>query len=162
MNNNSFVNNVSKLPKAKIVKNILCSRGRFESLIPLIVFSYLLRYINDIEELSNCQCSSDWRRTYIKYFSVFIILLNLLLLILGNDLFCIFKSLKFIAYMILPLTLIQIYALFTYVKHLEKEGCKCATEENLHKFAKYLGWFQIILLIVVIAMIIMNIVLIRN
>ena len=113
----------------------------FIIIVNLIIASTILYYVFQLEKLSNCDCSQDWRRQYVKYYFVFIVLLMLVSLFTGIRI----KN-KAILVFLQVILLIQILALFTYIRKLQKE-CKCATELDLYLFAKYYSWLQMIILV---------------
>mgnify|MGYP006992674120 CR=1 FL=1 len=93
--------------------------------------------------MTDCDCSKDSRRDYIKYFFGFVILYNLFVIMRGDyvkhELFIILYS---------AALLIQIYYLYTYVRDLEKKNCECHLV-NIHVFAQYYSIFQLVFFMVV-------------
>ena len=112
-------------------------------LITIVIAGFLYYYVVTLESMTDCDCSKDSRRDYIKYFFGFVILYNLFVIMRGeyvkHELFIILYS---------AALLIQIYYLYTYVRDLEKKNCECA-QGNIHEFAKYYSIFQLVFFIVV-------------
>ena len=52
------------------------------SLIAIAINAYLLDYILRLEK-RDCECSNHWQRDYIKYFSIVIIVISVLMIILA-------------------------------------------------------------------------------
>jgi len=113
-------------------------------LISIVISGFLYYYVVTLESMTNCECSKDPRRDYIKYFFAFVILYSLFVILTGryikNELFIILYS---------AALLIQIYSLYTYVRDLEKNNCECA-QGNIHEFAKYYSIFQVVFFIIVV------------
>ena len=95
-------------------------------LINLILFSYVLKL-----EREKCDCSDNWMRDYIKYYTSILVILSLITLIvpvfLGSKTPKIMKSLAFFIRMVVLLaTLVQVYVVFTYSQALNCNKKKCA------------------------------------
>jgi hypothetical protein len=82
----------------------------------LIVLSWILK----IEK--SCDCSVDWRRDFMKYYSVGALLLALVFI--ANPKMAFHPSVL----IILPLYLMYMYAVLTYIPSLHKTGCDCAVK----------------------------------
>ena len=86
---------------------------------------YILCYIFMLHQ-NKCQCSIDWRRDYIFYFSLFYIF-SLVCFLLLPEIF--HQNLHLVVWskVILGiLLLVNIYCLYSYTKKLEDEDCQCA------------------------------------
>ena len=103
-------------------------------LLSIVVAVIVLTYVFKLEETS-CECSKDWRRDYIKYYSMatlgligLIVLLGLLKLDLGkNAVVRVVLTVVSFAWMVATLT--NIYAMFTYTQQLvAKQQCECSTQ----------------------------------
>ena len=99
-------------------------------LINLILFSYVLKL-----EREKCECSDDWKRSYIKYYTSILVILSLIVIILpvflGNKTPKNIKPLTtFIRVIVLLATLVQVYVVFTYSQTLNciKKKCECSND----------------------------------
>lgn len=95
-----------------------------------------------------CNCLVDWRNTYIKYYCIAVIVLNLMVFFLNGSLDPAVRGL--VVFSILIAGLIYLYALYTYTHQLDKDNCECATKDNefLHKalyYYSYLFYVQAVL-----------------
>jgi hypothetical protein len=104
------------------------------NIISLVINSILIYYILRLENLSGCDCISDWRKEYLKYYSIFSILTSILGIALVNYLN------KFPMALIITLVILNvlaIYCLYTYMTRLQDQ-CPCSinntTNKNLNTF----------------------------
>jgi hypothetical protein len=78
-------------------------------------------------EKENCKCSADWKRTYIKYYLlsmiIFIIILFVHMLVFNNRYENIFEYVK---YVFLLSELVFITIVFIYIRDLIKKRCECS------------------------------------
>ena len=136
------------------------------SIISLIINIFIIYYLLNLEHKS-CNCIRDWRHNYIKTLTIFnIILSSLNLFGLINSQTMIGSSGGIVS-IILILSIINIYAFYTYIGDLHDTQCECAIskQKNLHKFLYvwryvmvFLPIFAIIFFLVIyfIFMILMN------
>ena len=116
--------------------------------------SLILLYLYKLEE-SDCKClinwKLDWRHSYIKYFTIFCICVNILNLLMLN-----LRHNKFLMSVLFVLDLIYLYAFFTYIDDLNKNNCNCATEKQyfLNMLIKVLMGFRVIVTFFVIILLI--------
>ena len=116
--------------------------------------SLILLYLYKLEE-SDCKClinwKLDWRHSYIKYFTIFCICVNILNLLMLN-----LRHNKLLMSVLFVLDLIYLYAFFTYIDDLNKNNCNCATEKQyfLNMLIKVLLGFRVIVTLFVIIMLI--------
>lgn len=90
------------------------------SVIPAFVFhGIILSWVNKLE--NKCECSADWRRDYIKYFSILSILL-----VIGTTFMRQNPALGAIAMAWFIAGLMNIGSILTYVPYLKKKQCDCA------------------------------------
>lgn len=121
------------------------------SLIGVIISVLIFKYVYDLEE-EKCVCSRDWKRTYIKYFSVFLIICGLfsiaglssgkLLLKSNNTVFILFVLLSVIVSIG---SIVYLYALYMFshnlIRHIE---CPCS-KSHLRTFTYYYSIIVILL-----------------
>lgn len=115
--------------------------------IILIINLSVLYYVWYVAQ-DKCKCLIDWRNKYIKYYCIAVIVLNLLVFFLDTSMDPMARGL--IIFSILIAGLIYLYALYSYTHQLDKDNCKCATEDNkfLHKslyYYSYLFYVQSVL-----------------
>ena len=121
-------------------------------LVVLVIYASIVYYVYQLEQMSDppCDCSKDWRRDYIKWYFIFIFLYVVITTLIGFRP----KPRSLLTAILSILLLVQIYALFTYIRDLKGETeCKCATELDLYKVGKYYSWIQVsvLALLVVVA-----------
>lgn len=91
--------------------------------IPGLVFQgVVLSWINKLEK--KCECSADWRRDFIKYYSFILILVSLL---------AVAKiQIKNAPVMVLLglVGLVNVVSVLTYIPDLKKKQCDCAIEND--------------------------------
>ena len=89
-----------------------------------IIFFYLaLNWIWKLEK-SDCKCSVNWRRTYMKWFYIASILFQAAILI---------KNRTIIKYLAVPISMASIgylYVTLTYVHNLMSESCDCTSGQH--------------------------------
>ena len=114
----------------------------------LIVF---LLYIRDLEK-ENCSCSENWKRDYIKYFTLILVLLNVSSLFISNVKHKLFGRFRFIFGI---LAIVNIIAIILWVNKLEEEKCKCSKgwERGTMKIYAHIQLFLILFVFLMFAMI---------
>jgi hypothetical protein len=98
--------------------------------IILIINLLILQYVLKLEKMS-CECSKDWRRDYIKYFSIVSIVIITFMFIIPLITQKYIKLIqtpifRIIANLISIASLINVYSLFTYSQKIILEKCKCS------------------------------------
>ena len=125
--------------------------AKFFGIINLIIYSSFIQYILKLK--NGCDCSDDWRREYILYYSIFGILFSI------NSIFnsksTIFFLQKYLAKYLVQIIasiigisyIVYLYANITYVQKLKKNNCKCSASRvrNLLEILGYTGLGLIIL-----------------
>jgi hypothetical protein len=112
----------------------------FDDIIPITLIIYnslVIYYLYNLEDESckETNCSRDWRHNTIKLFSIITILTMFISLIYFNSDLLYYKFKYNIIYIIFStfiyiLSIINLYALFTYIYDINKNNCKCATEKQ--------------------------------
>ena len=98
----------------------------FSATVSLVLNFIFLNYVNKLEK-DKCDCSTnDWRRDYIKYFSM--IAISIITVTLFVDVkSCLGKQTGLILIILLQCAnIINLYALFSYTKKLKDDNCKCS------------------------------------
>jgi hypothetical protein len=131
----------------------------------IVFYSYILKYVNDLT-VKKCECSENWKRDYIKYFSMAAIgvLSVSLLLVYVERLATLPKGLKvfsnvlggvyFVAF------LVFLGVLFSYTRNLSncETGCKCSEDKMrtvTHYFSAIVGgWMLFVSILALIGLII--------
>lgn len=112
--------------------NAVTSKGMIFWCI-IILDVLILYYLHNLED-DDCVCAinwkTDWRHNYIKYFTITLICANILKLLSG------FRN-NIVSGILFILSLVNIYAFFTYVNDINTNKCVCATEKQ-----KTLNWFM--------------------
>ena len=111
----------------------------------VILNMFIIYYLLNLEDKS-CNCIRDWRHDYIKYLAIFNIVINMLVIV-GLKI-----KLQNIAGFIAILSIINIYAFYTYIGDLTDTKCECAVskQKNLHDFLNILRYMMVIIPIVMI------------
>ena len=109
-------------------------------LIPIIIivyYSFVIYYLYNLEDESCKQtnCSRDWRHNIIKLFSIITIIIMFIPLIYFNSDLLYYKFKYNIIYIIFTtflyiLSIINLYAFYTYINDMTNNNCKCATEKQ--------------------------------
>jgi hypothetical protein len=102
--------------------------------ILIVLYSYILKYINDLT-VKKCECSENWKRDFIKYFSMVaigVLVVSLVLVFIerlstlpsGLKLFSkLLNRVYFVAF------LVFLGVLFTYTRNLSKTKCECSEDK---------------------------------
>ena len=102
-------------------------------LLVLIFFNYVYQL-----EHQNCVCSDDWRRDFIKYYTAVIIykiiIYNIIVNYKNPILITVFNIFNLFTHLF---GLIYLWSLFTYVKMLKKNQCKCSNTISRKIMANY-------------------------
>ena len=114
-------------------------------ILPILVGYIFISYIKSLEN-SDCKCSEDVRRKYIKYYGyVFIVLaifgIFTLLMVISYPQITLLETIFKIAALLI--NFLAAYVLYTYSEILESNDCKCSKSWK-RAFIKYYGYFLII------------------
>ena len=103
----------------------------FIILYHLLVLGYIITL-----EGQKCDCIRDWRHNFIKYYSYSMIVYSLIIIILTGTSYRNHMIVMILQNVLLCLSVISIFCLYTYVGDLDKTFCKCAIEKqkNMHYF----------------------------
>ena len=146
---------------SSVVKKFETGEHRYDittqiTLITIVVFIFLfsiavnlliLYYLNNLEPL-DCKCIRDWRHNFIKYMTIFNLICSFLLLFGIN-----MRTCTGISGIITILSLVNLYAFFTYIGDLNNTKCICAVQKqkNLNTFLNI--WRYIMVIVPVLALI---------
>jgi LytS/YehU family sensor histidine kinase len=95
-------------------------------IIELILFSYIIYYILKLEKIG-CECSQDWKRTFIKYFyiiTIVYIFIHIISLFTNK-----FKLNSSISLIMMICNLLSIGIVYLYIHQLKKEKCECSKDQ---------------------------------
>ena len=123
----------------------------YPSLVGVIISTLIFKYVYDLEE-EGCLCSRDWKRTFIKYFSVVLIILGVLSMAGVTNTLFIMKSgklglllLAVVSMLISIGSLVYLYALYMFSHNLIRhKNCPCS-ESHLRTFTYYYSIIVILL-----------------
>jgi glucose-6-phosphate-specific signal transduction histidine kinase len=109
------------------------------------IWLYILNYMYKLHEIG-CTCADDWRRNYIMYFIIFLIIVFLLQIlgVINNKSFS-----PFIMTIYFILTVVFIMIVYHYIYDLKTKPCKCS-EDTARTILEYFNYIQIALLSIVI------------
>ena len=119
----------------------------YSFIFTIIINSIIIYYLINLEDVT-CNCITDWRHNYIKYFSIFMILINTLMFIGLHIPKTINPNLSgLIAMSFLVLSILNMYALYTYVGDLNDTKCACAVDKqkDINTFLYYYRYIFIIM-----------------
>lgn len=105
------------------------------SVIVIIYNLLILGYLITLEG-NKCNCISDWRHEFLKYYSGMMIIYSLIIIILTGTSYRDNMIVGFMHHMLLLLSFVNIWCLYTYVGDLDRTYCSCAIEKqkNMHYF----------------------------
>ncbi len=153
---NNFQSDIDKSMPKDTQKSIGSKMPHF--IFTLALQGSILYYLYNLED-ADCNCIRDWRHNFIKGMSLLIIFFSFIALIgfdLKNSAFKWLVIIKFI------LTIINVYAFFTYVGDLNKTQCSCAVNKQpiLNSIMNFIRWLYVIIiglaLLVLIAFIVLG------
>ena len=130
-------------------RKILLSQSNplYSFIFTIIINSIIIYYLINLEDV-NCNCIYDWRHNYIKYFSICMLILNTLIYF-SIHIPGVLNSIlsKFIASGFLILSLLNMYALYTYIGDLNDTKCECAVDKqkDINTFLYYYRYLFIIM-----------------
>tara|TARA_B100000686_G_C16772222_1_gene965935 strand:+ start:1499 stop:2002 length:504 start_codon:yes stop_codon:yes gene_type:complete len=121
---------------------------RLNKILVILIFYVFLKYVLDLEK-NDCSCSSDWKRDYIKYFSIAIIILSPLEA-LKPDFFHNNKNFTLIYYLLqFIFSVIFLISSILYIKELREKKCKCS-EDHKRTFMEVYSYIFLILYSIII------------
>lgn len=92
------------------------------SLIAITIWSYIFLYIIKLEKIG-CECALNWRRSFIKYYIIVIILTAIL------KITSLFDKIPFAIKLLLPFATVAFLIItYQYVNDLKKKKCECSRE----------------------------------
>lgn len=103
----------------------------------LVLQGIVLSWINKLER--KCKCSEDWRRDYIKYYSIILIVTSLLS---ASG----FHPKNVPLFVVIGLAgLVNLGSILSYIPDLKKKQCDCAIENDWRD--NFIFWWILISLI---------------
>ena len=112
------------------------------SILYVFIWIYIYLYITKLEKIG-CECSNDWKRSYIKYY----ILIILLFIILRLFSFWNFKTVPAILLTLEILaSIIFVIIVYHYVHDLKKKKCECSVDlaRDILEIINYVQLFMMI------------------
>ena len=100
----------------------------FSDAFTLVLAGLMFYYMTELER-SKCVCSKDWRRDYVKHFSIAVIAIIILSMFVP-------ELIAYLSPIMVVAGVVNIYSLYTYMRHLRDSNCDCAVKDhnNLHEF----------------------------
>jgi hypothetical protein len=103
----------------------------YSHVFTLLINSLLLHYILQLNKLNDCECVNDWRKDYLFYYTISIILISMIYIInskhISKNTECFFATLKIIT------SGIAFYCIFTYMRKL-RDTCPCSLSKNSNQY----------------------------
>lgn len=122
------------------------------SLIAIAINAYLLDYILRLEK-RDCECSDHWQRDYIKYFSIVIIVISVLMIILALSGVRVRGPLagllQFVRMVVGFASLFNVFVLYNYSTGLNRKDCDCSAN-TARTFMQYYSTILIGLIILAV------------
>lgn len=138
MAKNNMKLNTSK--NSKLMTNIVLVTG---IILNLVYFNYVYNL-----EKKKCKCSEDWRRTFIKYYSLALIFQLVLMLFLKKNKI-IKPLLQILVFITSVLGLVEFYALLTFSQDLKLKKCECSKGID----REFIYWYTVIILFTLLSLI---------
>ena len=121
----------------------------YNAMLPVVdvirlFISYLIIYFIQRMEQIKCLDMPSWKPTYMKFFSVVVIILTVVG-ILSQPSFEVSGAAVAVG---VPLNLVMIYAVYTYIRDLEQQFKSCPvsqTDMNIHEFLKFYSLIMVLL-----------------
>lgn len=121
----------------------------YNAMLPVVdvvrlFISYLIIYFVQRMEQIKCLDVPSWKPTYMKFFSVVVIILTVVG-ILSQPSFELSGAAVAVG---VPLNLVMIYAVYTYIRDLEHQFKSCPvsqTDLNIHEFLKFYSLIMVLL-----------------
>lgn len=106
------------------------------NIVAILFWAYILNYLIKLEKLG-CECSKDWRRPFITYFVVYLIILLLLSTFNIWTVKQLPPILMVVNYVLMIFFFITVYQ---YIHKLKKEKCECSENEarNILEIVNYI------------------------
>jgi hypothetical protein len=125
--------------------SVLLAAGIILNAVIIAFWLYILNYIHKLHQIG-CTCAKDWRRNYIMYFIIFLIIVFLLQIlgVINNKSFS-----PFIMTIYFILTVVFVMIVYHYIYDLKTKHCKCS-EDTARTILEYFNYIQIALLSIVI------------
>lgn len=123
----------------KIDKQTLLIMDTINIFIYVVIFCYL----NKLEK-ENCSCADSPKAKFIKYYSLFMIILLIVSMfeprILFNEVTHLFLNV---------FNVINVFFLFTYIRKLEKDNCVCAVDDKPYTF-EFLKVYSLVVFYIIV------------
>ena len=116
----------------------------------LLVNILIFNYVYKLEKIT-CECSENWKRDYIKYYSLItIIIITFAAIIKVSNISYPEGLVRFLSTLYSIFGLINIYALFTYSQTIVIEHCDC-TKSWERTFIYYYSMIMLVLYLLMIS-----------
>lgn len=115
-----------------------------------LFISFLIIYFVQRMESIKCLDQASWKPTYMKFFSVVIIIITIVGILSDPS----FEITGLALAVGIPLNIVMIYAVYTYVRELEASFKSCPlsqTDLNIHEFLKLYSLIMVLLLVLAVA-----------
>lgn len=130
----------------------------YNAILPVVdvirlFISYLIIYFVQRMEQIKCLDAPSWKPIYMKFFSVVVIILTVVG-ILSQPSFELSGAAVAVG---VPLNLVMIYAVYTYIRDLEQQFKSCPvsqTDMNIHEFLKFYSLIMVLLVGLAVAAVI--------
>ena len=119
------------------------------NIIAILFWAYILNYLIKLEKLG-CECSKDWRRTFITYFVVYLIISLLLSTLNIWSVKQLPPILMLVNYVLMIIFFVTTYQ---YVHKLKREKCECS-ENEARNVLEIVNYIQIALVLLSLLMMI--------
>ena len=127
------------------------------SVIVIVYNLLILGYLITLEG-QQCNCIRDWRHEFLKYYSGMMIIYSLIVIILTGTKYRDSIIGMAMHHLLLLLSFVNIWCLYTYVGDLDSTFCSCAIEKqkNMHYFLYIWRYVLVGMIILSLIMIILG------
>jgi len=116
----------------------------------LLVNILIFNYVYKLEKIT-CECSENWKRDYIKYYSfATIIIITLIAIIKFSNISYSAGAARFLSTLYSIFGVVNIYALFTYSQTIVIDHCDC-TKSWERTFIYYYSMIMLVLYLLMIS-----------
>ena len=132
------------------------------SIVIICYHLMVLGYLITLED-NNCHCLRDWRHDFLKYYSIAMIFITLIMLVLtGNiknkNLSGKLNWLGLLQITIMVAFLINVWCLYTYIGDLDATNCQCAIQQqkDIHYFLYIWRYILVASIVISLLLILMS------
>lgn len=119
------------------------------SVIVIAIWGYIVHYLLKLEKIG-CECSKDWKRTFVMYYIILILVffvIQMISLLAYKAIHPIITTIMFLG------NIFFVVIVFKYIHELKNEKCKCS-EDQARDLLEIINYIQIALMAFILVKII--------